>query len=108
MKPELLYFGQLPAHIKPSARESVITAEREAAGRALKSAKSVFLSGIHQAVNNRSHIRVVVNHHNLIKRLSSELRYLDSFIEENLCMFSPQGDMYLFMQQRFATGKNNH
>ena len=37
----------------------------------------------------------------VIKRLQSDTEYLDACITENLCMFSTEGYLYLFMQRRF-------
>ncbi len=40
-------------------------------------------------------------HFLVIKRLQTDTRYLDAVITDNLCMFSPEGYLYLFMQQRY-------
>nr|UGK56428.1 hypothetical protein [Escherichia coli]UGK56817.1 hypothetical protein [Escherichia coli] len=70
-------------------------------GKKIGKARSLFHSGIHRAVNGYPLIQSAANQLAVIKRLLGDTKYLDACITENLCMFSPEGYLYLFMQRRF-------
>lgn len=97
----LLCFGDLTGDAVINARQCVINAEVEAARKKVIHARSLFEAGIHKVVNGGSGIKAAAAHFMVIKRLQSDTRYLDAVITDNLCMFSPEGNLYLFMQQRY-------
>ncbi|HFV9915037.1 TPA: hypothetical protein ACIBH9_001595 [Salmonella enterica subsp. diarizonae serovar 61:l,v:z35] len=101
MNKSLVSFAELSGDAINLARQSVIEMEIVAAREKIEKARSLFLSGIHRAVNGYSLIQSAVNQLSVIKRLQGDTKYLDACITENLCMFSTEGYLYLFMQRRF-------
>ncbi|CAD6158861.1 Uncharacterised protein [Escherichia coli] len=97
----LMNFRDLTGEAVIQARQSVINAEIEAAREKVIHARSLFEAGIHNVVNSSSGIKAAAAHFLVIKRLQTDTRYLDAVITDNLCMFSPEGYLYLFMQQRY-------
>lgn len=101
MNKSLVSFAELSGDAINLARQSVIEMEIVAAREKIEKARSLFLSGIHRAVNGYPLIQSGVNQLSVIKRLQGDTKYLDACITENLCMFSTEGYLYLFMQRRF-------
>lgn len=101
MKKSLVNFAELSGAAINIARQSVIDMEMDAAREKIRKARSLFHSGIHRAVNGYPLIQSAANQLIVIKRLMGDTKYLDTCITENLCMFSPEGYLYLFLQHRF-------
>ena len=101
MNKSLVSFAELSGDAINLARQSVIEMEMTAAREKIGKARSLFRSGIHRAVNGYPLIQSAANPMSVIKRLQSDTEYLDACITENLCMFSTEGYLYLFMQRRF-------
>lgn len=97
----LMNFRDLTGEAVIQARQCVINAEIEAAREKVIHARSLFKAGIHNVVNGSSGIKAAAAHFLVIKRLQTDTRYLDAVITDNLCMFSSEGYLYLFMQQRY-------
>lgn len=101
MKKPLVSFAELSGDAINLARQSVIYMENAAARKKIDEARSLFRSGIHRAVNGYLLIQSAAYQLSVVKRLKGDTNYLDACITENLCMFSPEGYLYLFMQHRF-------
>lgn len=101
MNKSLVSFAELSPDAINLARQSVIEMEIASAREKIGKAYSLFRSGIHHAVNGYSLIQSSANQLSVIKRLQGDTKYLDACITENLCMFSTEGYLYLFMQRRF-------
>ncbi|HEC1979426.1 TPA: hypothetical protein R1877_003874 [Escherichia coli] len=101
MNKPLVSFAELSGNAINVARQSVIDMEMDATREKIGKARSLFHSGIHRAVNGYPLIQSAANQLAVIKRLLGDTKYLDACITENLCMFSPEGYLYLFMQRRF-------
>ncbi|EES2025997.1 TPA: hypothetical protein HIT98_004707 [Escherichia coli] len=101
MNKPLVNFAELSGDAINYARQSVIEMETASAREKIGKARLLFRSGIHCAVNGYPLIQSAANHLIVIKRLQADTKYLDACIAENLCMFSTEGFLYLFMQRRF-------
>lgn len=101
MNKPLVSFAELSGNAINVARQSVIDMEMDAAREKIGKARSLFHSGIHRAVNGYPLIQSAANQLAVIKRLLGDTKYLYACITGNLCMFSPEGYLYLFMQRRF-------
>ncbi len=100
---DLQQYSQLPDPIKVIARKSCLSTEKAHFGLACQSLKQKSSSNIHQVVNDPFHITKLVSRLAWLKRLITDVPYFEKCIEENLCMFSPSGDLYLFTQKCFAS-----
>ncbi|ENR9964050.1 hypothetical protein ACEXTD_003035 [Salmonella enterica] len=101
MNKPLVSLAELSGDAINLARQSVIEMEIASAREKIGKARSLFRSGIHRAINGYSLIQSAASQLSVIKRLQGDTKYLDACIIENLCMFSTEGYMYLFMQRRF-------
>lgn len=96
----LMNFRDLTGEAVIRARQCVINAEIEAAREKVIHARSLFKAGIHNVVNGSSGIKAAAAHFLVINVYRLTL-VSDAVITDNLCMFSPEGYLYLFMQQRY-------
>lgn len=103
MQPVLLAFCELSPKSQASARACVISVWRDEFKTDIQSAMAAFRKNLHSSINNGNYISYALRTLQTIKRIESDETYLDKLIEENLLMFSLEGDMYLFMQRRFVS-----
>lgn len=105
MTPELFEYSQLTTHQQAVARASVIAVECAALQTSMKMAKHDFRRDLHAVINNAHHIPRLLYSLTVIKRLRTDPAHLEAVIESNLCRFSRDGAMYLFMTKTFVSAE---
>ena len=102
---KLVYYFELNEESRGIARAAVVYAEFRSVQTLIKKRKAMIRhAGIHAAVNNPHRIRSIVNTLSSIKNWETlPVPKFERIIAENMCMFSPGGDYYLFTRKQFAS-----
>lgn len=66
-----------------------------------------FKNNIHLGVNNRSKYKSLLETNKKLKKLKQNFQYLEKYIIENICEFSPNGE-YIYYSQELKSFINKH
>ncbi|EYU16573.1 MULTISPECIES: hypothetical protein [Photorhabdus] len=100
----LVTYDNLSPQTQKVARKSVTAGQKYLARKAVRVQKVKSKRNIHAAINDRYRNRRLMNSIELGRKMeAAPTTYVELLIMENLCMFSPEGDHFLFSEHKYIS-----
>ena len=104
MKGKLHSYTELDAVSREAARLSAIKGELWLVRHNIKVQREKSLADINIAINDMHHIRRLWSGLNQVKKMdSTDFKWIENSLNQNVCQFNIQGDMFLFTQRKFVS-----